>query len=205
MSDIKSRIINAALHLLLKHGPKSVTMDHISEHCGISKRTLYEQFNDKNELLTRCLDIISEEQKTIRKDLAEASKNAIEYIAASTKNTIEASYRFNPNFFLELKKYYPKIAEIQMNVLEEVFFTELHDTIANGVKEGLFREELNIPLVVRLFKPQFEVIYYSDMLLKNNFSLPETINTLIFTFLRGIATAAGLEIVTRYENEVTAG
>ncbi|HSI90942.1 MAG TPA: hypothetical protein VK927_07475, partial [Adhaeribacter sp.] len=62
-------------------------------------------------------------------------------------------------------------------------------------------EETNVKLVVELLKVQLEAIYYSDLLTKNNLTLNEVFHTVIFTFMRGIATPEGLKVISAYKPE----
>ena len=67
--EVKEKIISGASQMFIKYGIRSITMDMISEQLGISKRTIYENFNDKDELLKFCMNAGMAEQKEIIKKL----------------------------------------------------------------------------------------------------------------------------------------
>lgn len=106
--ELKDRIIETALEAFTTHGIKSVTMDDIAASLGISKRTLYEVFQDKESLLTECILKHHEEMKVFLSEILANSKNVLEVILACYQRSIESFHRTNKRFYEDIKKY-PKV------------------------------------------------------------------------------------------------
>ncbi|WP_026463278.1 TetR/AcrR family transcriptional regulator [Adhaeribacter aquaticus] len=199
MEELKKRIVDKATQLFLKQGPKGVTMDQVSDDCGISKRTLYQNFKDKNELLLVCLEHIHLTQNEKRTHLKQTSENVIEFFILATKEVIEQKNKFNSNFFYEIQKFFPAVADYHNSISQKVLIEDLSSVLEEGIKAGYFRKEIKINVSLWLLKGQIDLLYFSDIVTKINLSFSETFQCLISLFLRGIATPEGLEVLSRYE------
>ena len=93
ISDLKKRVIEQSLKLFLKYGVKSITMNDIAKECGISKRTLYENFNDKDELLSLVLKTMNAYTRKERRSLEENSSDVLDYFMKSVKHFGEKTDR----------------------------------------------------------------------------------------------------------------
>lgn len=106
---VKEKIIAGARKMFIKFGIRGITMDFIAEQLGVSKRTIYENFKDKDELLMHCIDVGMKDQRSINEELIRNSENIIEATFRFIKNSIETFNTINPIFFFDVEKYYPKL------------------------------------------------------------------------------------------------
>lgn len=195
MEEVKKRIIDEAIKLYIKHGIKSVTMNDVSQHCGISKRTLYEHVQDKEHLLTICVQMMNAESMRQRRDLEAQASNVLEYFMLTAGHLADISIRINPNFFRELNKFHPKVAQIQEEYTQTVVMPDFVRLIQKGVDEGVFLNNKNVLLSAMLFLGQFQYIFNADFVEKSGFPIHEILQNAIYTFCRGIASQKGLEIM----------
>lgn len=109
-AELKKRIIDSSLEAFTKHGIKSITMDEIASSLGISKRTLYEVFYDKETLLEACVLRRQEMEEQYLKEVQAVAGNVLEVILKLFQYSIEQFHATNKKFFEDIKKY-PRVAE----------------------------------------------------------------------------------------------
>jgi TetR/AcrR family transcriptional regulator, cholesterol catabolism regulator len=106
--EIKDRIIAKAREQFFRYGVKSVTMDDIASELGISKKTIYQHFEDKDDIVHQMMQIEMANDKCEWEDLEKVSKNIIEKSVKSMDFFKQAFTEINPSAFFDIKKYHPK-------------------------------------------------------------------------------------------------
>jgi AcrR family transcriptional regulator len=192
--EIRDKIISFSRQLFLKYGIRSVTMDMIAEQMGISKRTIYENFSNKDELLENCILTAQNEQKIMMQEMFSGTSNVIEATLKFIKIQINAINSINPVFLIELKKYYTEIWT-KINSNEESGIAMIKWLIQKGVDEELFRKDINIEIISRLINEQFKLLNNQDLFPEDQFSKAEIFENIAINFLRGIATDKGMEVI----------
>lgn len=185
--ELKERILETALRAFLAHGIKCITMDDIAASLGISKRTLYEVFPDKEALLEQCIQKKQEEDDGFLKRVIASSGNVLEVLLKCYQYSIEKFHETHKNFFIDLKKY-PKAYDL---------FTSHHNRdseetvnfFKEGVQQGIFRADVNFAIVNLLVKEQMNLLIHTDIC--KEYSFLEVYESIMFTFLRGISTERG--------------
>lgn len=193
--DLRERIVMEATILFQAQGVKQARMDDIARELSISKKTLYELFSDKEELLLEVVKVISMGFHQNVKEIICSSANVLEQIFMLYKRVIEHSRKVNPLFFIELIRY-PKV---------QAYFEEVHTRHANctrewlqmGVKQGLLRDDVNYEVFLR--QDGFQI----DKLLINpevrNYPPKVIYDSVVLVMLRGLATDKGLEIIKQWK------
>ncbi|HPH63659.1 MAG TPA: TetR/AcrR family transcriptional regulator [Paludibacteraceae bacterium] len=108
-TDIRARVIEHAAKKFAANGIKSITMDEIAEQLGMSKRTLYELFKDKKNLVTECLYYFENLAKESQKKIFRETDNTFEAIVLSFKSNLEGFQQIDKKFLEDIKKYFPDI------------------------------------------------------------------------------------------------
>jgi len=192
--DLKERIIENASILFFQKGVKSMTMSDIANELGISKRTLYEVFRDKEDLLENCISShITKADNAIR-TLTEHSDDVIDTMMRMFARHLSELQTINRLMLYDLKKYhsdlYKKIEQNQKD--NDYLFLPL---LNKGVEQGLIRNDINFEIILWLVRSQFKALIYDDYFPVNKFQMSEYIQTILLNFIRGIATPAGYEKV----------
>ncbi|MDO5105371.1 TetR/AcrR family transcriptional regulator [Capnocytophaga sp.] len=146
---MKQQIIEKATEDFLQYGFKSFTMDDLAQKMGMSKKTLYEYYASKNDLVEACVEyvLVDFEQKCYLK----GKGNVIENLFEMQKNFIEA-YKITSNRPLwELKKYYPKLYEKVENRFRVIDDKHIEELVSKGLEEKLFRENIDLKFVKHFF------------------------------------------------------
>jgi TetR/AcrR family transcriptional regulator, cholesterol catabolism regulator len=197
----RERIIEGAAGLFRTYGIKSVTMDSIASELGMSKRTIYEVFSDKDELLAGVLKWMTEKQKELVTRVLNDSENALTAIFKLLEiNTIHFK-EMSPVFLADMKKYHRDV------LLGKKFKSELPDyrnnqqLIERGIKEKLFRKEINSDLVNRCLYSLVRSIMDQDLYPFEEFSRGEVIKNVFISYLRGICTVEGINLINKLEEK----
>lgn len=193
--NVREHIIAQASDLFFHRGIKDVKMDDIAHEIGISKRTVYELFADKEDLLHESLKYIHKNIHRIgRQKIRETSNNTLDALLTLYYIYFEMLKKANKNFFLDLKRY-PKITEYQ-KTKEKRNSDKFKKWIQKGVKEGLFREDANSDIILYILRRDIEYITISNEF--SNYSIDELGRSFILFYLRGIATSKGQEIIENF-------
>jgi AcrR family transcriptional regulator len=185
---IKQRIIEEASKLFAKSGVKSVTMGDLAKHLGMSKRTIYEHFKDKEELLIACADTSHVESEEFFQKVLSRTDNMVEAMLAMLQIEGGAS------LIEEVRKYYPQVYKEHLLRIVEDRSGYFEQIINRGMAEGVFRENLNLEIIVYFFNGRAKSFLLSDLHL-SKFSMSEIFESIAVTFLRGMCTPKGLEII----------
>lgn len=195
--ELRNRIIVKATEAFTSNGIKCVTMDDIATSLGISKRTLYEVFVDKETLLKEVILKKEKEQNDFLVSTLAESTNVLEVILVCFQKSIEVFHNTNKRFFEDLKKY-PTVYNLMKNNRER----ESDGTIAffkTGVEQGIFRDDVNFSIVNLLVREQFDLLMNTDIC--NEYPFIEVYESIMFTFIRGIATEKGAQVLEKFIQE----
>lgn len=194
--DIKQRIIEKAGDLFFQFGVKNVSMDELASSLGISKRTIYENFKDKEEILLSLILKLRDERDA-----------AFQMFLAKDHNVVEVFIKIielqqsvpvcDAKFFQDIYKYYPDISRLmQENVEKNNVF--LRTFLQKGIEQGFIREDLNVNVAAFLVEESTYVYIRASYLEKPPFSFAELFYTMMINFVRGISTEKGIRIIDAY-------
>jgi len=193
MEEDKKKLVEGSLGMFMKYGIRSVTMDDLARYLRVSKKTIYKFFKDKDELVSCCMDFHNQnERKSIEKILCAADQNAIDENFALSKIILDQLTQVNPGVLFDLEKYYPEaLAEFE-RYKETKVAQWVSENMKKGIKEGLFREDLNIPIITALYlKRMSDFFSMSDY--PEGATLEEIYMEIFRYHIRGIASEKGIE------------
>lgn len=190
----RQQIISSAFDLFAQHGIKKVSMNDIANKLNISKRTLYQLFDDKESLIVDGLEYRNNQLKNIWKELEKGPYNVLETILLFSRKITTQSQWFTPKFYEELNLL-PKAAEISRTQGKE-FEKKCMELLSLGVKEGVFEENVNWGIIVKLAKKHVKM--YPPSKSFSDYSNIEVYYTIFYAFLRGISTEKGRQIIERW-------
>lgn len=193
--ETKDKIIDEATRQFLQFGVRNVTMDGIASALGMSKRTVYETFKDKNELVNTCLKILNQKYKKRNEKLCCGSSNVIETIFLFMQEGIKSMNAINPVFFRDMEKLYPDTWNAIRENKEKEALRLSKELLQKGIKEGLFREEIHIPIIAKLFQEQIKLLADENVFPHDEYSFADVFQSLMINFMRGISTRKGIELI----------
>ena len=196
--DVRDRIIEGAAQLFKIYGIKSVTMDTLANHLGISKRTIYEVFSDKKDLLIGVMQWMAEKQKTLVKRILDDSDNAIIAIFRLLESSRDHFQDISPVFQADLKKYYNLLTEQTKKGEIPDYSNNVH-VIERGIKEKLFRRDINPDIVNRCLYSLGRSAMDYELYPFEEFTRQDVIKNIFINYLKGISTKEGIDLINSLE------
>jgi len=199
--DIKTRIINETYKLLGTKSCKSITMDEIANNLGISKRTLYEQFQDKSALLDESLNAHFENGQKESAKIIETSENSLISFLLLMQKANKSMTLIGYDLIKDINKYYPEI--YNNTIIKHIsFFKDLSNKlIKTALKQGLLLESIDISFLHNML--QLNLFYASKneyLTLNSNFTPSFISNAHLFIVMRGVSTIKGIKILDKYQD-----
>ncbi|WP_256372605.1 TetR/AcrR family transcriptional regulator [Xylanibacter muris] len=192
--SLKEEILVTAMELFINMGIKAVKMDDIANKLGISKRTLYETCDNKEELLFECAKMYKKKREIKTKELIKECNSAMDILLRMYKQKIEECKVVNPQFYLDIVKY-PKITAF---FEEDAAEKKRHflKFLNRGINEGYFRADVNYNLLVNSHEILSKSIVMENLYKK--YTMEELFFNLIFVSFRGFCTKKGIEEMDFY-------
>jgi len=194
-SEVKDKIIERAAVLFTESGIKGITMDDLAQYLGMSKRTIYEYFRDKKELINESILYFEEQKEKKTKEIFDSSENMFEALLKLYQESLIDMQKMNKNFIHDIKKYFPEINQRYIQKKEKKI-KKTAQFLKEGIELGLIRKDLNVELLSALGEEVHSL--FDNSLIFRKFSFLDIHRTLFLTFLRGIATDEGLSIIDTY-------
>jgi AcrR family transcriptional regulator len=199
--DNRERIIIGAAELFKTYGIKSVTMDSLAAQLGMSKRTIYEVFSDKDELLIGVLRWMAEKQRDMVKKILEESPDAITAIFIMLERSRDHLQGMSPSFQADLKKYHQDVLMNKAEKCEMPDYNNNIEVIEMGIQQKLFRADINPDIVNRCLYSLGRSVMDQDLYPYEMFSRREVMKNLFINYLRGISTQNGLNLINTLEKK----
>lgn len=197
----RQRIIETAAEMFRIYGVRAVTMDMLANQLRMSKRTIYEVFRDKDEMLMGVVKWMAEKQKVLIAEIFEGSENVIEGIFRLFEVMNEHYQRMSPAFRFDIEHYY---SDMMVKVMESDSQSGLKNNelmISRGIDEDLFRKDLDIEITSRCLYEIIMTANKKDFPSSQDKSRQEVFRDFYINYLRGISTARGLKIINYYDNK----
>ncbi len=201
--EVKDYIISEADKLFCQYGFKSVTMDDIAKNLGVSKKTIYQNFKDKNELINILIrDRIVNQDLQMHKCFVE-SENAVQELFLTMQDMDYFLATMNPMLFYDLQKYHPA-AWLKFKVFkEEEIGKMILNNLERGKLEGFYREEINTEIITRARLDQVDLVFtQTGHYDTNKYSLSSIMVEITRHFLFGICNNEGLKLIHKYDAEL---
>jgi TetR/AcrR family transcriptional regulator, cholesterol catabolism regulator len=190
---VKERIIKSALNLFWRYGVKSVTMDDIAKDLGISKRTIYQHYSDKEAILALVIQKEIMDQKCEMEKLDEKAANPIEqmmYASAQMRDTLSD---MNPALLYDLKKYYPNAWELFEAYKHDYLLKSIRENLVLGIEQGFYRPDIDVEVLAVLRIEQIVMAFDPTIYPQKKFNMMHTQMQFLLHFLRGILSEKGFE------------
>ena len=195
----KDRILKGAEELFFMYGIKSITMDDIAKHLGISKKTIYQFYSDKNEVVETLMTQRLKKNECEFQNIAKESVNVIEEVFEMMKHVGVIFSQMNPNLFYDLQKYHPKAWKLFKKFKEECIERMVEESVKHGIKQGLVRADINTKIVTRLRMEEVEMGFNPQAFPPDKFKIVDVQLALLDHFLHGICTLKGHKLINKYK------
>ncbi|WP_340153077.1 TetR/AcrR family transcriptional regulator [uncultured Marivirga sp.] len=197
----EKNILEGAKSLFMQFGLKSITMDDIARKVGVSKKTIYQFFSDKNSIVFKSVHEHFSDHRQEIENVLDNSKNSIEAmyrISKCMKGQVEA---INPTVLYDLQRYFPRAHKRFLEFKNTFIKERMIGILEDGVKSGYFRKEINPEILIIQRIEQVQLAFNNDIYPRDKFDFKEIHEQLFDHFLHGILTEKGKEKYNQYLNE----
>lgn len=197
--DIKKKILKAAENLFLKYGVRSISMDDISRHLSVSKKTLYQHFADKEDIVSMACQAHIESMVTKFLEFTTNSKNAIEELAKISQCLKQTMENTNPSLLFDLEKYHPRAWSVWVDYKNKFIRESVTRNLKQGIAEGYYRPELNIEIIAAMRLEIVQLPFNESVFPATRFKMPEVQVQIFDHFVHGIVTEKGRKLYLKYK------
>lgn len=191
MDEKRLEILERSSLVFKKYGIKSITMDDLARELGISKKTIYKYFRDKDDLVLSITNMKVSMDAALCKNCQQNSDNAIDDLINVSKLVVEHFSNVNPTFFYDLKKYHNDAWEIVEKHKWEFVLSMIRANIERGIQENIYRDDINIEIISKLYVNSTDAIMNGEIFPWPEFKFQEVFIELIHFQINGMANENG--------------
>jgi AcrR family transcriptional regulator len=199
--ETQIRILTKSHELFMLYGIRSVSMDEIANHLGMSKKTIYQYFKDKDALVEGVINIEIEMHQDEFSKYAAISENAIHEIFLTLDTVEEMLKHMNPSVMFDLQKFHSTAFEKFRTHKNTFFYDIIKANIERGKQEGLFRADIHVDVLTRFRLANMFLMFDFEHFPSNKFTPIQIISETTDNFLHGMSTQAGLKAIEAYKQE----
>jgi len=200
--DQTERIIQGGEELFLHAGIKSVTMDDIARHLGMSKKTIYHFFSDKNQLVIALVKKKLDEDECQIQMTTKSSANVIEEMIKMMKYSEEIFSRINPTVIHDMQKYHPEAWLEFQRFKSDVLVKTLEELLTKGIEQGFIRPDVDVKVLAKMRVHQVEMGFNAAIFPVAQFSSWKVQYQLLEHFNYGVCTLEGHKLLDQYKNVI---
>lgn len=193
--DEITKILNASDALFRKYGIRSVTMADIARSLGMSKKTLYLYIENKHDLVSKMMKRHIAEDKEMCTMIQKEAKNALDELLKVSLYVQKQVKEINPSLIFDLQKYHRPVWELMDEFHSKYIVYMVEDNLKKGVAEGLYRKNLQVELVSRLYVGLFPVVSNSELFPANKFPTHILYKEFMRYHIHGIVSEKGRKLL----------
>jgi AcrR family transcriptional regulator len=197
--EARERILFRASELFNRFGFKRVTMDEIAAKAGMSKKTIYQSFENKDEIVNAIVENHINQSACLCEDHCHNAENAVHEVFLNIEMVQKLTSEINPVLFEDLEKFYPAVFDKVHRHQHEFIFKKIQGNLKQGIEEGLYREDINIDILTRLRIETLFLPFNQQVFPFSKYNIMEVEAEIIEHFLYGIATAKGQKLIKKYK------
>ncbi len=195
--DLREKILKTSMDLMIRIGPQSVTMDMVARDCGISKRTLYETFPNKHNLISDVIEYNQQQANAKFTQIFEQSANSFEALMGVYTVAREFIQKTSPVFLTDIKRLYPEAFD-EYKAQELNHILSLANIISKAKEEGLVLPGIKCKIAAFIFNNNMKNLHHMQDFPFPEYSAAEVFDGAFLNFMRGMATTKGQEIIEDY-------
>ena len=195
----QEKILKIALELFFKYGIKRVTMDDIAKELGMSKKTIYQFYKEKDDLVNQLCDLemIRHEKEMI--ELYEQSNDPVHEIMLLSSHMREMMQNINPVFFMDLQKFHPIALNRFQKFKKECAFAHIKRNILTGMETGVYRQDIEPDFAANYRLDQIDSLMFTNQFTFEKISFTKSHELLLDMFVHGICAIKGHKLINKYK------
>ena len=197
--EAQEKILKTSLELFFKYGIKHVTMDEIAKELGMSKKTIYQFYKEKDDLVNQLCENSMKEQEHAFDMMNISANDPIHEIMLISDRMRLMMQNINPMFFLDLQKFYPAAFKRFQFFKEHCAYRNILNNIERGIAQGIYRNDLDPEFVSRLRLAQIDMLMFGNYFSYEKISFAATHALVLDMFVFGICTVNGHKLFNTYK------
>ncbi|WP_349630825.1 TetR/AcrR family transcriptional regulator [Aquiflexum sp. TKW24L] len=199
--ETRNKIIETAAEQFMRFGIRSVTMDDIARQAGMSKKTIYQEFTDKNHLVFETFAASLERDKCMMETFPKLTDGIIEHLVGVSTYMRKRFADMNPLVMNELQRYFPQCWQLFEDFKQTHIVKEVVAVLEKGKEEGFFRPEINNEIIALLRMEQMMITFDPIKFPPSKYNMVDLQIEIFEHFLYGIFTDKGREAYLKQKNE----
>ncbi|KAA9325057.1 TetR/AcrR family transcriptional regulator [Adhaeribacter soli] len=198
--ELKDKILAVAFEMFRKRGIRSVSMDDIAQEMAISKKTIYKWYENKDAIVFAALDTHLQQMQADCELCASRGANAIDELFKTMTMIREMLTNIHPSIFYDLQKFHPNSWQLFQEHKNGYILGMIVQNINRGIEEGLYRPDLDLPVLSRLRLYQIDLAFSFDVFPPDSFDPQRVQQACLEHFMLGIATLKGHKLINKYKH-----
>jgi AcrR family transcriptional regulator len=199
--DAKERILTKATDLFMRYGIRSITMDEIAAQLGISKKTIYQFFTDKDDMVSAVIDMEIAKNEMDCMDFRDKAENAVHHIFLALESLEEMLKYTNPLMVYDLEKQHPRSYKRLREYKYKFLYGIIVENLQEGIREENYRPDIQVDIVAKGRIESAFLVFNHDVFPHSRYNISQVHYELAMLFLHGVTTAKGKKLIEKYTTE----
>lgn len=200
--DTKDKILKGAESLFMKYGVRSISMDDIARHLSVSKKTLYQHFADKEDIITMVSQAHMQRSLEEFNDIRANATDAIDELARMSVCLKRNMEEINPTLLFDLQKYHPRAWAAWQDFKMKCIYESVQRNLQQGITEGYYRSDINPEIISIVRMAQVEIAFDDRTFPQHRFRLAEVQMQIFDHFVHGIVSDKGRKLYEKYKQNL---
>lgn len=192
-TEKEKQLIEGAMSIFMRYGIKSVNMDDVARQLGVSKKTLYQYFEDKEDLLSKVVLRHSSDERDSIDGIVSKKLSAIEEMFEIMHWVLSILSKIHPSVKFDLEKYHPQLAATMKLERAQVVHGCILNNLKKGKKEGTYRKDLDAEIITRIYLARIDAFLDPAIFPFDQFKPVDVYKELFQYHIHGIASQKGIE------------
>ncbi|TAD86188.1 MAG: TetR/AcrR family transcriptional regulator [Bacteroidetes bacterium] len=199
--ETKQKILAKSFELFKRLGMRSVTMDEVAGQCGVSKKTVYQYFEDKESLVKEVVSTMIGKAELCCQEGRSLADNAVHEIFLAMDMVQNMFGGVNPSMMHDLRKYHGGAFALLHQHKQQFMYATIKQNMERGIAEGLYRPEVNVEILTRYQLHNMTVAFEEDVFPKANYTVVDIDAEITLFNLYGLATPKGVIEINKYKQQ----
>ena len=198
MDTTKQWIVQESKNLFMRYGLKSVTMDDLAHHLGISKKTIYQFIKNKADLVAQVIALQAHEEMTTIANIQKEAPNALSEMLAIAKFVLEMLRNVSPTAMYDLQKYYRKSWKEMEGMHQKYVYETIKNNLEKGIQQGIYRKEINTDIIAKFYVGKTFLVMDEAIFPIKDYQREKLYKEIVQYHIHGIASQKGLKLLEQY-------
>lgn len=199
--EVKERILTKAADLFMRYGIRSITMDEIAAQLGISKKTIYQFFTDKDDMVSAVIDEEIRRNENECNQFRQDARDAVHQVFLALESLEEMLKYTNPLMVYDLEKHHPRAYKKLKEYKYQFLYQIIMDNLQWGMEEKIYRSDIQKDIVTKNRIESAFLVFNPDLFPHSRYNISEVNFELAMLFLHGVVSSNGKELIEKYTTE----